>query len=257
MPDAPIRQLEAAKDRIVAAIDARVELDAAAKASWCADARELYHTMLAANERLRAPHLGDDAARIVRSLLGLAASGAAQVASELRTLGADGKTLEHELTTAIGACHDHVTARLAACVDERAKGPLERVVALAPDDYRLPCSRCGTPAVTIQHAHDPDEALRFVLGGSDFVYAGITRRTRLDPAAMDRVFAWLRGGDLAALHRYLADEAGIEGGLDAYCPDCDLVYCRLHYQVREEWDQGFYDCSRGQCPHGHARIIDD
>jgi hypothetical protein len=257
MQDAPIRRLEAAKDRIVAAIDARTELDAAAKASWSGDAKELYDTMLAANDRLRAPRLDDDGARIVRSLLGLAASGAAQVASELRTLGADGRTLERELTTAVRACHDHVTARLTGCADERATGPVERVVALAPDEYQLPCARCGVPAVTIGRAHNPDEALRLVLGGSDFVYAGVTRRMALDPAAMDRIFAWLDGGDLAALHRYLADEAQIEGGLDAYCPECDLIYCRLHYQVREEWDEGFFDCSRGHCPHGHSRIIDD
>lgn len=257
MNDAPIRQLEVAKDRIVAAIEASDGLDAAAKASWCADARELHYTMLAANDRLRGPHLGGDDARVVRSLLGLAESGAAQVASELGTVGAAGKALADELARAVAACRDHVTARLVACADERAEGPVERVVERGPEDYQLPCARCGAPAVTIQRARNADESRHLVLPDSDLVYAGIAKRTTLDPAVMDRIFAWLRGGDLAALHHYLAKEADIDGGLDAYCPDCDLVYCRLHYRVREEWDQGFYDCSYGTCPHDHTRLIDD
>jgi len=45
--------------------------------------------------------------------------------------------------------------------------------------------------------------------------------------------------------------------IDAFCPDCDKIYCRNHYNVTEEWDEGYYDCSYGICPKGHRRMIDD
>ncbi len=57
------------------------------------------------------------------------------------------------------------------------------------------------------------------------------------------------------MHDLLEDK--LEGGLDAYCPDCDKVYCRLDYNVDEKWDEGFYDCTYGTCPQGHRRLLDD
>ena len=45
--------------------------------------------------------------------------------------------------------------------------------------------------------------------------------------------------------------------MDAYCPTCDRVYCRDHYQTEERYDEGFYDCTYGTCPQGHRRMIDD
>jgi len=46
-------------------------------------------------------------------------------------------------------------------------------------------------------------------------------------------------------------------GIDAYCPECDRIYCWNHYKLEEEWDEGFYDCTYGECPKGHKRMIDD
>jgi hypothetical protein len=31
----------------------------------------------------------------------------------------------------------------------------------------------------------------------------------------------------------------------------------LHYNAREEYDDGFYDCTYDECPNGHIRMIDD
>jgi hypothetical protein len=36
-----------------------------------------------------------------------------------------------------------------------------------------------------------------------------------------------------------------------YCPKCDAWYCRDHWQLAVEFDQGFYDCTYGTCPAGH------
>ncbi|MFX1280585.1 MAG: hypothetical protein ACFFA3_14505 [Promethearchaeota archaeon] len=46
-------------------------------------------------------------------------------------------------------------------------------------------------------------------------------------------------------------------GVDAYCPECDNIYCWEHYNAKEEYDDGFYDCTNDECPKGHKRIIDD
>ena len=43
-----------------------------------------------------------------------------------------------------------------------------------------------------------------------------------------------------------------------FCPVCDATYCGTHW---ERWDvfdeQGFHDCIRGRCPHGHERLLED
>jgi hypothetical protein len=129
--------------------------------------------------------------------------------------------------------------------------PYPRVIDRDRQRFALPCSACGKTAVGI--VCQPDDR-------SGVYVSGIARQTFLgvgDPAAADRVAAWLRAGDLAALHSFIERDEREGGGLDAYCPDCDRVYCREHYQVREEWDQGFYHSAHGECPQGHRRKIDD
>jgi len=46
-------------------------------------------------------------------------------------------------------------------------------------------------------------------------------------------------------------------GVDAYCPECDRVYCEKHYNLSAVFDDGFYDCSYGTCSEGHRRKLDD
>ena len=63
---------------------------------------------------------------------------------------------------------------------------------------------------------------------------------------------------LAEIHSYLEKSSIIfEEGIDAYCPECNEIYCGAHYDTEEEWDEGFYDCTYGTCPEGHKRIIHD
>ena len=42
-----------------------------------------------------------------------------------------------------------------------------------------------------------------------------------------------------------------------YCPDCAQNYCRADWHPNVLFDDGFYDCTMGQCPSGHEHIIDD
>ncbi len=43
----------------------------------------------------------------------------------------------------------------------------------------------------------------------------------------------------------------------SWCPVCARNYCPTCWVVRVDFDEGFYDCTRGRCPEGHVRILDD
>jgi hypothetical protein len=134
---------------------------------------------------------------------------------------------------------------------------MPRAQSIAAREFTIACSVCGEVAIRVCPIAQSSGVLKLILTDAEFICEGITRSFALRADAVERVFAWLRNDDLAALHRYFLDEADVDGGLDAYCPDCDGIYCREHYNVVEEWDEGFYDDSRGTCPKGHTRLIDD
>ena len=131
---------------------------------------------------------------------------------------------------------------------------VDELFAPIPAEYRLNCAVCGTPAVALRLVTEEKPPVHLAPGLVEC--AGITRSLGLQ-LAPEKLWGWLEAADLAALHSYMADDCDIDGGLDAWCPQCRLIYCRAHYNVREEWDEGFYDCSRGTCPQGHTRIVDD
>lgn len=59
-------------------------------------------------------------------------------------------------------------------------------------------------------------------------------------------------GDLRALHEFDKECA------PSYCPECDACYCGEHWERWDEYeDGGWYDCTMGRCPRGHARMLDD
>ncbi|MEM7105490.1 MAG: hypothetical protein AAF502_20300 [Bacteroidota bacterium] len=63
--------------------------------------------------------------------------------------------------------------------------------------------------------------------------------------------------DLARVHKLVQKDNRMEDGLNAYCPDCDKVFCKTHYNFETVWDKGFNDGSYGTCPSGHKWIIDN
>jgi hypothetical protein len=42
-----------------------------------------------------------------------------------------------------------------------------------------------------------------------------------------------------------------------YCPDCQLNYCRNHWNTNIVFDESFYDYTMGTCPNGHQYMVDD
>lgn len=121
--------------------------------------------------------------------------------------------------------------------------------ARGPTLVELPCAVCGGKAAVFALERHPwrDE-------GTGLVVEGITRREVVDPALAPGIFERLGRGDVRAVHEQLSE------GIDAYCPSCDKLYCRLHYAVEVRYDddfEGWYDASYGTCPAGHRRMLDD
>jgi len=42
-----------------------------------------------------------------------------------------------------------------------------------------------------------------------------------------------------------------------FCLQCERAYCKDHWVMSLEFDDGFYDCTRGSCPAGHEQLLDD
>jgi len=244
----PFQLFEELKDRIITAFRNHGGLDKDAIGMWCGDTKELYYSTLLARDLLR-KEPSDTAG--ARGMLGAASSYCGQVASELRALGPAGTELEQELHRIFQACHDELSAHIPKPAVPELAIPPKRVIRVSDDGYTLPCSVCGQPAVLFYKAGPEEKILQGI------ICAGITRSFSLSPQYQKKVFEWLAAGDLGSVHKYFEEEMDIDGGLDAYCPECDRIYCHSHYNVQREWDEGFYDCSHGTCPSGHRRLIDD
>lgn len=244
----PFQRLEELKERIIAVFRSREGLDKDAIGMWCGDAKELYYSTLLARDLLRRepPDMAS-----AGGVLAAASSRCGQVASELRALGPEGMELEQDLCQIFQACHDVLSARIPRPAATQSAVSPERVIRVSDEEYRLPCSVCGQSAVRFYRAGPEEKILR------GLICSGITRSFGLKPENEKRIFEWLAACDAGSVHKYLERDLDVDGGLDAYCPECDRIYCRSHYNVQEEWDEGFYDCSYGVCPQGHRRLVDD
>ncbi|NVM52562.1 MAG: hypothetical protein HWN66_02580 [Candidatus Helarchaeota archaeon] len=134
------------------------------------------------------------------------------------------------------------------------KLPSQRVIKVSDTEYRLPCAVCGKIAVYFVIS---------TLGSSKkeaLICSGIVHSSSLNLSIAKKIFSWLKQGQISQVHFYLEKNSIVpfEEGIDAYCPECDKIFCGSHYTTREEWDEGwFYDCTYGTCPEGHQRIIHD
>jgi hypothetical protein len=235
--------MENLKDRIIAAFNAHTGLDEGARKMWCGDTKEMYYTVVSIDGLLS--HSGN--AELARSQLFAACSRFEQVRSELLAVGET--ELEEELARIFRECHDQLSARVPAIPPAAITPP--RTIKQSPENYELPCSVCGKTAVSVHLAGAEEKILQGV------ICAGISRSVGLNLKDKERIFGWLTAEDLASLHNYMEVDCDIEGGLDAWCPACGRVYCRTHYNVKEVWDEGFYDSATATCPNGHSRKIDD
>lgn len=112
MPPAHLIALEEAKDHILAALERRADLAADIRDSLRSQAKELYYSMVAATDLLRAEPVDTVTARLVPPLLEHADYDAAKLATDLSALGPEGERLKQELEQAMNSCRDSLEARL-------------------------------------------------------------------------------------------------------------------------------------------------
>jgi hypothetical protein len=124
------------------------------------------------------------------------------------------------------------------------------VIELSETMYQLPCSVCGRIAAEFKIGYGPFD------NEESLVFRGITHGSSLRKDLSPILFEILRAKNLSGVHEFMKQYHCYEG-LDAYCPECDKIYCWEHYNATEEWEEGFYDCTYGTCPEGHKRMIDD
>ena len=243
------------KDSIVTHILGLANLYDSTKAMWVSDAERIYTLAVAAYDMaLRTKSEEEGHVQSSRGFLASARSSMEQCSSELKTLGDDGaKHLDSQLRASFEDCFKAISTELDALSSAREDGPpAKTVVKISETEYSLLCSVCGKVATKFKVGPRWPSSAK---GETALLYEGITRSTQLSLDDSEKIFGELRSEKLSALNSFL--EGRMQGGLDAYCPACDKVYCRDDYDVEEQWDEGFYDCSYGTCPEGHRRLIDD
>ena len=248
-----IQELEDVKDEIVEFLSSEADLDNGTRNIWISDAKEFYFSTVTAWEMLHFTvrdiknHLDDS-----KGFLYSAKSRLAQSISELKIL--DDKHIFKMITKANVAfekCWDAFQREFKLMEpDIIIEKPVPRVIKKSNHEYQLLCSICGEIAVDFKIGigqFDKEEKL---------LYRGIIIGTSLNKGLAEEVFEILGNEDLTRVHEFMKNHHSYEG-VDAYCPECDKIYCWNHYKLEEEWDEGFYDCTYGECPKGHRRMIDD
>jgi len=121
-----------------------------------------------------------------------------------------------------------------------------------PASAAFHCALCNDLAGTVEllpagHAEGlgKDKTTIFL---KDFIG---TEKVLVSPAEIPKVQAALDQGDAAALYAVEKLWAPF------YCPACACVYCRKHWTIAPQYDEGYFDCSYGFCPRGHRRMTED
>ncbi len=90
------------------------------------------------------------------------------------------------------------------------------------------------------------------------IFEGLTHAKAVDIKYAKKIFKFIEKNEIMKLHYFLIRKKLLEYGIDAFCPDCNKVYCKKDYHVRVVIDdEGFYDYTEACCPKMSERIIDD
>jgi hypothetical protein len=229
------------------------ELDDTTKKLWISDVKEFYYNVFSALDLLN-PNLtlGEKEIDSSKNYLYAARNILSKIMSELKIFKNNSSLdLLIKIENAFKDCWDAFWYVYENLLDKKETvKKIEKVIIISDLEYHLPCSECGEIAVKYKIGYgrfDEKEAL---------VYRGITHERSMSIKLAYELFELLIKRNLLGVHNFMKKYHGYEG-LDAYCPECDKIYCWEHYDAREEYDDGFYDCTYGICPKGHKRMIDD
>ncbi|MFX1304573.1 MAG: hypothetical protein ACFE9X_14550 [Promethearchaeota archaeon] len=248
-----ILKLEDIKEEMINHLNSLKELDSSTKNLWISDIEEFYYNIVSAWEMLReSTNVGHKDIENSKSYIFDARNRLSKIISELKIFQSEkSNLLISKAEKAFNKCWEMFWLRFKNLLTEKEiLKPKERVIKISDFKYHLPCSVCGKIAVDFKIGYgrlDKNESL---------VFRGITLETSLNVTLANDLFKILQRKDLLGVHNFMKKYHSYEG-VDAYCPECDKIYCWEHYNAKEEYDDGFYDCTYGECPNGHKRMIDD
>ena len=248
-----IQELEDVKDEIIKFLNPTQNIEDNVNNIWISDAKEFYYNTVAAWEMLRATSEGKEKyLDNSKGFLYAAKSRLAQTISELRTFKDEvAPILEEKALKAFENCWNAFNSEFdVLTLGKKIDIPNQKIIKISDLQYHLPCSICGDISVIFKIGYgrfDKKESL---------VFRGITHETSLNIDLAEKLFDILKKEELSLVHDFMKKYHGYEG-LDAYCPNCNEIYCWEHYNAEEAFDDGFYDCTYGICPNGHRRMIDD
>lgn len=128
-------------------------------------------------------------------------------------------------------------------------------------DLVFTCSACGSTAATLRASRGPAEVEigpetetgRFVWRptGPHYVRRFLGVSTGL---LSERLGTWLADAVIVDPLELAAADPDLAGFC---CRECGANYCEQCWTSWMEFDESFYDCTRGLCPRGHEQILDD
>ena len=250
-----IQKLEDIKDEIIEHLNSLKKLDESTRNIWTSDVKEFFYSIVSAWELLMTGTTGESKLKNIensKSYLYAARNRLSQIISQLNIFDSQKSSILIENTEkAFQECWDAFWIVFKKILPEKEIAqPKKRVIKVSDLEYHLPCSVCSKSAVEFKIGYgrlDEKESL---------VFRGITLETSLNVELANILFKIIKKKDLLGVHNFMKKYHSPEG-VDAYCPECDKIYCWEHYNAWEEYDDGFYDCTYGECPKGHKRMIDD
>ena len=250
-----VQNLEDVKEEIINHLKILKDLDDSTRNIWISDVNEFFYSTVSAWEVLTT--ITEEKSNLEnidnsKSFLYAARNRLSQIKSQLNIFDSQkSSTLIEKAEKAFKECWDAFWIIFKKLLpDKEITKPIETVIKISDLEYHLPCSVCGKTMVKFKIGYgrlDEKESL---------VFRGITLETSLNVELANILFKILQKKDLLGVHNFMKKHHSFEG-VDAYCPECDKIYCWEHYNAWEEYDDGFYDCTYGVCPKGHRRMIDD
>lgn len=249
-----VQNLEEIVEEIKSHLKSLKDLDHNTRNIWISDVGSFFSNNVSAWELLTTIKEGEPNFNIIdesKSYLYAARNRLSQIISQLNIFASrKSSRLIEQVENSFKECWDAFWIIYREYPKDSYIKPTKKIIRISNKEYHLPCSVCGKIAVNFKIGFgrlDEKESL---------IFRGITFETSLRIELANIVFKILEDEDLLGIHNFMKKYHSLEG-VDAYCPECDKIYCWEHYNAKEEYDDGFYDCTYGECPKGHKRMIDD
>ena len=122
---------------------------------------------------------------------------------------------------------------------------------ISHDGLTVSCQKCGKVFAAIELVEQSGQPALQVSGFIGIVTSRSIAHKPVDRELFNKIRILIRT-NLLELHRLDPDAFGF------VCRKCGCAYCIDCWEnVRETFDEGFHDDTRGRCPEGHEQMLSD